>query len=303
MSQLHLMGVSFRHPQASDFEMKRIDLTLTPGLYYLYGANGSGKTTLLKGVAGILSPSEGSIRLLRSNQTLSIADYKRYMGYSPQDIALHHRLTIQQYLKYVARMRLIPEDLIVPRIEELMITFGLAREGNRKSGLLSVGQKKRLMLVQAMLADPALLLLDEPFAYADIEEQESLRRWMVEEGERRIIIAAHQPTERYADRDSRILFLLDGRLYGPYAPDHLLDELHDHVVSCRLPRATLPKYEKIIESQGARVISIKNVDEQAIVRIGVPFAKRLEGLDFRVESPTMEDVYMCFGMLYGKKLI
>jgi|GEM_PF-1033307 len=221
MTRLVMRGVSFRHPAAKDFRLQPVDLTLSRGLYYLLGGNGSGKTTLLKGLAGILPLAGGDLRLMMDNKPLSREAYKRYMGYSPQEVSIHPQLTVCQYLKYVARMRLVPEAGIARRMEELLQQFGLSEAVNSKTCQLSAGMKKRLMLAQAMLADPRLLLVDEPFAHLDIEGQGLLRSWLSEEGGRRIIIAAHHPAEHWRSEEHPadcltggccVLMLKDGRL-------------------------------------------------------------------------------------------
>ncbi len=214
MNQLMMREVIFRHPQANNFKLQPVSLTLSAGLYYLLGNNGSGKTTLLKGLAGIAPVYGGNLRLILDNRPMHIAEYKRYMGYSPQEVAIHPQLTVHQYLKYIARMRLLPESAIGARIRELIRQFGLSEDAGAKTGQLSVGKKKRLMLAQAMLADPKLLLVDEPFAHIDIEGQAQMRSWLAEEGQRRIIIAAHHPSDGLAV-EGNVLTLREGRLCGP----------------------------------------------------------------------------------------
>lgn len=297
MIRLDLRGVSFKPATGTAAGVRPIDLSLLPGLYYLYGVNGSGKTTLLKGLAGLHAPAAGDVRLVRAGRTLGPGDYKRYMGYSPQEAAVHERMTVRQFLQYVARMRLIPEPLIAARVDEMLGVFDLWACADGRAEQLSVGLKKRLMLAQAMLADPDLLLLDEPLAGADIESQESLRAWMSDEGARRIIIAAHQPSERFADVGSRILYLSGGQLYGPYAPGDLLDGLRGEIYICRMPASHWRAQGDDFAAQGARTIAVKFAADDVIVRLAYPPREIVRELAAEAAEPALEDVFVCFDKL------
>lgn len=221
MNQLRLTNV--RIQGAYRFKVKSGEVVLQNGLYYVLGANGSGKTTFLKGLAGLYPSGGDNIRLLRGDQTLPVSAYKRYMGYAPQEIALHPHMTVMQFMMHIARLRLIPEELVQSRVLELLAQFGLTSMKEEPTGLLSVGQQKRLMFVQALLADPDLLLLDEPFASVDQVSKQQIRYWIAEEKHRRIIIAAYQPEQEPIDQAAQLLILQDGLLRGPYDLQKLSD--------------------------------------------------------------------------------
>ncbi|BBI35185.1 ATP-binding cassette domain-containing protein [Cohnella abietis] len=294
MIQLRLHDVSFRQPDVALPVIRQTSLTLAPGLYYLFGANGSGKSTLLKGLAGILAPASGNISLARHNQVIEGMEYKLYTGYAPQEASYYNGLTVMQYLKYIAGMRLIPAPLIASRIEDVTRLLGLTGMGKRRLELLSVGQKKRLMLVQAVLADPDLLLLDEPLAHADPHEKEMLSEWMSEGGREKVIIVAHHPSERKVDSNSHILFIMKGQLMGPYSSNELITELDGRIVSCRVPKLVWEQEKGNCRHQGLHVLSVKYNADSVEVRMLMEIPGSMPMLPYEIVSPTMEDVFMYF---------
>ncbi|WP_256760721.1 ATP-binding cassette domain-containing protein [Cohnella sp. WQ 127256] len=295
MIHLKLDDVTYKYPHEGARTVRIADLTLTPGLYYLYGANGSGKTMLLKGLAGLLTPAKGIVKLHRGNQALDVAQYKWHMGYCPQEYALLESLTVYAYLKYIAKMRFIPNQLIPSRIDELLDTFQLKSMARQKIDSLSIGQKKRILLLQALLADPDLLLLDEPLAHTDLHEYNMLSRLLASEEGERIIIASDHPISRQMDISCRILFISEGQLKGPYDSEQLKASLDNRIVTCRIPttrwREQLEKMSRVCS-----ILSLKHGPEEVIFRVYLHAGKTSGSVPFlaNVEITTMEDVYLCF---------
>jgi len=292
MIRFKLDAVAYRSSRSAEFEVSA-DTVLQPGYYRLFGPNGSGKSTLLKGLAGIVDPSRGRAILDREGRSLDANRYKRYMGYCPQQLAFHEGMTVRAYLNYVARMRLIPRGLIADRIDELLQTAGLSGEGDEKLERLSVGQKKRIMLLQALLADPDLLLLDEPFVHADIRERERMIRLLESDAGRRIVIAAEHPANAPHEETGSILMMADGNLRGPFNPSHLLTDLHGRLFSCRIPSSTWREGMDRIRWLGS-VLSIRHGEPDTVFRVILNEGIAVEDLPcFAIaERPTMEDVYL-----------
>lgn len=150
--------------------VKEVNLRVSRGtLYGFLGPNGAGKSTTIKMLTGILAPTSGEISLLGLNpwnrdQAIEI---KKQMGVVPEDLALFDNLTAREYLTFVGRMYLLPRDMIRSRSEELLSLLRL--EGVEKKLTLeySHGMKKKLALAGALLPNPDLLFLDEPFEGVD----------------------------------------------------------------------------------------------------------------------------------------
>jgi ABC-2 type transport system ATP-binding protein len=147
-----------------------IDLRVERGTFYGFlGPNGAGKSTTIKMLTGLLAPSQGQMLVLGKNMLDpgEALEAKRRVGVIPEDLALFDNLTAREYLTFVGRMYLLPRDIMRERIGELLSTLGLSGEDKKLTIEYSHGMKKKLALAAALLANPDLLFLDEPFEGVD----------------------------------------------------------------------------------------------------------------------------------------
>ena len=147
-----------------------IDLRVERGTFYGFlGPNGAGKSTTIKMLTGLLAPSRGEMLVLGLNMRdlRESLEVKRRMGVVPEDLALFDNLTAREYLTFVGRMYLLPRDTIRSRIDELLSLLGLQDEEKKLTMEYSHGMKKKLALAAALLPNPDLLFLDEPFEGVD----------------------------------------------------------------------------------------------------------------------------------------
>jgi ABC-2 type transport system ATP-binding protein len=147
-----------------------IDLQVERGTFYGFlGPNGAGKSTTIKMLTGLLAPSKGEIRVLDRDMRdhTQALDAKRHVGVIAENLSLFDNLTAREYLTFVGRMYLMPRDTIRERSEELLTLLGLADEEKKLTLEYSHGMKKKLALAAALLPNPDLLFLDEPFEGVD----------------------------------------------------------------------------------------------------------------------------------------
>jgi ABC-type multidrug transport system ATPase subunit len=138
--------------------LRHVEFDLNPGeVLMVRGRNGSGKSTLLRLLAGLLSPSEGSV-------VRPAGPLRSTIGYAALDLALYPGLTAREHLKFAATMRQIENDG-----DALLERVGLADSADRLVGQYSSGMRARLKLALALQTSPAALLLDEPTASLDDE--------------------------------------------------------------------------------------------------------------------------------------
>jgi ABC-2 type transport system ATP-binding protein len=141
--------------------LRGVDLAVRPGqLAAVVGENGAGKSTLLKILAGTLAADSGEVRLAGT------------LGYCPQDPVLNDNLTVGQHLRYFAAARRLPS---LHRAEELLRLLGYEQSQAQVAGELSGGTRQKLNLTLALLHDPDVLLLDEPYQGFDWDTY--LRFW------------------------------------------------------------------------------------------------------------------------------
>jgi ABC-2 type transport system ATP-binding protein len=147
-----------------------IDLHVEPGTFYGFlGPNGAGKSTTIKMLTGLLAPTSGKILVLGYNMLdpREALEAKRRVGVIPEDLALFDNLTAREYLTFVGRMYLLPRDTIRTRTDELLAVLGLDNEEKKFTLEYSHGMQKKLALAAALLPNPDLLFLDEPFEGVD----------------------------------------------------------------------------------------------------------------------------------------
>jgi ABC-2 type transport system ATP-binding protein len=148
----------------------RLDLRVESGTFYGFlGPNGAGKSTTIKMLTGLLAASEGEALVLGRNMfdVAQSLEAKQRIGVVPEGLALFENLTAREHLTFIGRMYLLPPDTIRGRIEELLALLGLDNEEKKLALEYSHGMRKKLALAAALLPNPDLLFLDEPFEGVD----------------------------------------------------------------------------------------------------------------------------------------
>jgi ABC-2 type transport system ATP-binding protein len=148
----------------------QVDLRVERGTFYGFlGPNGAGKSTTIKMLTGLLAPTRGAISVLGRDMLNSVESLaaKGRIGVVPEDLALFDNLTARDQLTFIGRMYLLPKETIRSRIDELLPLFGLENEEKKLTLEYSHGMKKKLALAVALLPNPDLLFLDEPFEGVD----------------------------------------------------------------------------------------------------------------------------------------
>jgi len=155
-----------------------LDLQVERGRFYGFlGPNGAGKSTTIKMLTGLLAPSSGAMRILGAELRDADAarEVKRRIGVVPESLALFDNLTGREYLTFIGRMYLLPIGTVRERCQELLTMMGLEGEERKLTLEYSHGMKKKLALAAALIANPDLLFLDEPFEGVDAVASRVLR--------------------------------------------------------------------------------------------------------------------------------
>ncbi|WP_183407709.1 ABC transporter ATP-binding protein [Nocardioides marmoriginsengisoli] len=154
-----------------------IDVTfsLAPGVTGLVGVNGAGKSTLLRLLSTTLLPRSGSLTLFGSDPAHQLADVRRRIGYMPQSLDIPGGLGVRDFLAYMAWLRGYGRRQRPDLIDQALVATDLTGRGRSRVGSLSGGMLRRLLLAQAVLGEPELLVLDEPTAGLDPEQRVRVR--------------------------------------------------------------------------------------------------------------------------------
>ena len=169
--------------------LRDISDSFAPGrLYVVIGDNGAGKSTLLRVVAGLMEPSQGSVTLLGAKNARDVAHRVGYMGHAA---LLYDELSGMENLRYFAGLYGLGDD---SACSDAMRTVGLDPELERRVGQYSQGMRQRLSLARAVLHDPELMLLDEPFSNVDVHSAHEMAAVLgrVRDQGKTIFVVTHQ---------------------------------------------------------------------------------------------------------------
>ena len=142
----------------------------------VFGPNGAGKSTIVKMVTGLLEPSRGAVLFRGARIGENLSGFKRSLGYVPEQAELYGFLTGWEYLDFVATLRGLPRRQFRAKAASLLHSFSLYESRDLPIGSYSKGMRQRIVLIAALLPDPALLVLDEPFSGLDVTSALVLRR-------------------------------------------------------------------------------------------------------------------------------
>ena len=191
-----------------------VSFQIRPGeiLGYL-GPNGSGKSTTVKIITGLLDPSEGEVLLHGRTIVDDPIAFKSRLGYVPEEPQLYTHLTGAEYLILIARLRSIPFDTACRRATELLQLFQLHDARNSPISTYSKGMRQRVLLAAALLHDPELLILDEPFSGLDVNAALLLRGLLeVLAAEGKMILFSSHVLEVVEKVCSRVVILYKGKM-------------------------------------------------------------------------------------------
>ncbi len=142
-----------------------VTIRLGPGLVGLLGPNGTGKSSLMRIAATVTRPTSGQVLYDGTDAVARPDTLRRNLGYLPQDFGVYPHLSAREFLSYLAAVKGIPARTARPRIGELLELLDLAGAGKRPLGKYSGGMLRRVGIAQALLADPKVLIVDEPTAW------------------------------------------------------------------------------------------------------------------------------------------
>ncbi len=136
-------------------------------IYGLLGPNGAGKTTTVKMVSGLLPPTEGHVEVFGFDPMIQPIEVKKRIGLVPEDHILYESLTPREFFDFVASVRQLDQEHIEKRITSLVEAFEFAEYYDKPIAVLSHGNRQKASILSALVHDPPLLVLDEPFSGLD----------------------------------------------------------------------------------------------------------------------------------------
>lgn len=205
--------------------LDQFSYTFQQGIYGILGANGAGKSTMMNLITDNLRRDGGDITYDGIEIKKMGAEYLRILGYMTQQQGLYEGMTAESFLVYMAKLKEIPRKVVSQEIGRVLDMTNLSNVRHMKIGSFSGGMKQRVLLAQALLGNPQILILDEPTAGLDPRERARLRDHIHRLAEDRIVLlATHIVSDIEAIAD-RILLLKQGKLLHSGTSKELIESL------------------------------------------------------------------------------
>jgi ABC-2 type transport system ATP-binding protein len=186
------------------------------------GPNGSGKSTTMKMIAGLIGIGSGEILFDGEPIRRDLIAHKRRMGYVPEEPHLYAHLSGLEYLLMVAQLRGLPDKRTAERIDGLLRLLSLHADRHSPISAYSKGMRQKVLIVAALLHDPDLLLLDEPFSGLDVSTALVLRCLVQELAKRgKVILFSSHELETVERVSSRVVILHRGKVVADDSIEHL----------------------------------------------------------------------------------
>lgn len=262
--------------------------TFTEGVYGILGPNGAGKSTLMNILTDNLTATSGKVTF-DGEEILSMGkEYRRILGYMPQQQGLYPNFSLVRFLHYMASLKGIGKEEAKEQIDIIIKRVNLWDDRNKKLGKFSGGMKQRALIAQALLGEPKIIILDEPTAGLDPKERIRVRNLISEIALNKIVLIATHIVTDIECIAKEIIILKKGRIVKAESPETLCSELEGKV------QEILCEKDEWKEIAGKNKVSeMRGVGDKIKIRIIAD--ELLPGYNCVPAIPTLEDVYLeCF---------
>ncbi len=266
------------------YALRDFSTALSGGVYGLLGANGAGKTTLISILVGLVKPDSGAVFVDGADVRALGRDFLSRIGYLPQYPEFYRDFTVADFLAYMCALKGIPAAEGRKRAMELLEIVNLPGVRDKKVGALSGGMRQRVGIVQAMLSDPAVLILDEPTAGLDPRERIRFRNLIARFSKDRTVLLATHIVSDVEFIANEVILLKEGRLIRQDTPHGLERQCADLVWT-----VTAPEGEDLGQFDKFNISNMRRTDAGVTVRIvsrGRPHPNAVHA------EPNLEDVFL-----------
>ncbi|MDO4800583.1 MAG: ABC transporter ATP-binding protein [Prevotellaceae bacterium] len=265
--------------------LHELSLTLTDGIYGILGPNGAGKSTLMNLLTDNLLPSGGRI-LWKGRDIHELgAAYRRVVGYMPQQQGFYEHFTAAMFLHYMAELKGLSRKEAREETARLLALVHLADHADEKLRTFSGGMRQRVLLAQALLGQPKLLILDEPTAGLDPYERINFRNLLSTVSQQCIVLLSTHVVSDVECIADQILLLQNGKLVASGEPASLIRSARGHVFSRPCEKAELT----VLQAQYPQGVVMQ---QEGGLTFRVTAKCAPEGFAPVTEGLTLEDVYL-----------
>lgn len=261
-----------------------LNLQFEKGIYGLLAPNGAGKTTLIKMLVTLITPTSGTI-YLNGQPIKAMGDsYREQVGYLPQQFGFYKYYSPVQYLRYLAALKGMDHRLVEKRIDEVLQVVALSEVKNKKMRKFSGGMIQRVGIAQALLANPHILILDEPTAGLDPKERARFRQLLSELARDKIILISTHVVSDVESIANEIVMIKNKKLLYKADPATICQILNGKVFETTMPFEEFQSFRKQYLT-----LSEKQENGQMLVRF---YTEQAPLSHWHYSLPQLEDVFL-----------
>jgi ABC-type multidrug transport system ATPase subunit len=280
--ELTISSVSKRY--GPKLALKDFSAEMKQGVYGILGPNGAGKTTLMNIITDNIAPSAGAVLYNGADIRKLGKDFRSILGYMPQQQGIYNNFTAKRFLWYMAALKGLKRREAKERIDYLLELVNLKDSAHRKLGGFSGGMKQRVLLAQALLNDPKLLVLDEPTAGLDPRERIKIRNFISTIAFDKIVLLATHVVPDIEYIATEVILLSHGETVCRKPPVEILDGMRGKVFEVLCREEDVPAL-----TSACKVSNITKEKSGVCMRVvGEP----PKGFDCAPVKPNLEDVYL-----------
>ena len=269
-----------------------IDLQVAEGEFFgLLGPNGAGKTTLISILAGLARADSGSARIMGFDVARDYQSARRALGVVPQELVFDPFFTVRETLRIQSGYFGLRSN--ESWIEEVMASLDLSGKADVNMRALSGGMKRRVLVAQALVHKPPVIVLDEPTAGVDVELRQGLWQFIqrLNRDGHTIVLTTHY-LEEAESMCGRIAMLKQGRIVALDSTANLVRRLHSLHLRVRLRGGEWPAALEAAEARsGARVVKLREFAQVESV-LGTLRAAGCQIEEMELQQPDLEDVFL-----------
>ena len=267
-----------------------ITLTMSNGIYGLLGVNGAGKTTLMRMLCTLITPTSGSILYDGKDIFEMDGEYRKILGYLPQEFGFYPEFSVQDYLMYISSIKGMRTIIARKRVADLLHQVGLTGMKNKKMKKLSGGMKRRVGIAQAMLNNPKILILDEPTAGLDPNERIHFRNLISELSQDRLVLLSTHIVSDIEYIANQILLMKDGKISHAGTQEYIISSVPVKAWNCVVANDEVEMWQKQF-----KVSNMKTVSGGIELRI---LSETAPPCNAQEETISLEDVFLYY---FGEK--
>ena len=213
--ELKIKDLYKSYDHGKTYAINDVSADFTPGIYGILGPNGAGKSTMFGMLTDNLRPDKGSITADGEDIYKMGADYRAKIGYMPQQQSLYEAFTAEKFLWYMAALKGMNRKDAREQIENLLEVVNLKEERYKKLKYFSGGMKQRILLAQALLNDPEILILDEPTRGIDVGAKYEIYQLIIDLANKgKVVLMVSSEMPELLGVCDRILVMSGGKLAG-----------------------------------------------------------------------------------------